>query len=93
MNDQARNKTPWSCRLGFHRHVTVAYGYPPYRRTWLTIRHCAHCGKFVFEWDSVFADSRPEQLPLALDALMYTGDASLKLRQRVKRLLAQPVTR
>lgn len=40
--------------------VSVMYGYPKYRRTWLTIYHYRESDRWVFEWDDLFDSGRPK---------------------------------
>lgn len=40
--------------------VEVLYGYPANSTTWLTIYHYRKSGRWVFEWDDLFAEKRPK---------------------------------
>jgi hypothetical protein len=52
------------CKLGWHKDQVLAYGYPKYRKTWLTVKKCARCGRILREWDDLFADERPSNMPI-----------------------------
>ncbi|KAA5949709.1 hypothetical protein F3I56_17680, partial [Pantoea sp. VH_25] len=38
--------------------VSVMYGYPRYKKTWLTIYHYRATDRWVFEWDDLFDAGR-----------------------------------
>ena len=59
--------------LGLWRHddEQVAYGYPPYKHTWVTIYKCKKCERLLREWDDLFADPRPDSWPLEEDHVLY----------------------
>lgn len=59
------------CQLGWHKNVSVAYGYPPGRRTWLTIYRCKRCGRYHREWDDLFAEPRPPDWDIRKDTMVY----------------------
>lgn len=42
-----------------NRKVSVMYGYPKGRNTWLTIYHKRRTDDWVFEWDDLFDSGRP----------------------------------
>lgn len=51
--------------------ISVMYGYPRYKRTWLTIYHYRDTDKWLFEWDDLFDDGRPKSWGSISDFLMY----------------------
>lgn len=40
------------------KKVSVLYGYPAGRTTWLTIYHRRSTDEWIFEWDDLFDDGR-----------------------------------
>lgn len=42
------------------KKVSVLYGYPSYKKTWLTIYHYRATDRWVFEWDDLFDPGRPK---------------------------------
>lgn len=56
--------------------VSVLYGYPANKKTWLTIYHCRTTDRWIFEWDDLFDSGRPKSMyPLHLN-LMYPDKKS-----------------
>ncbi|MGM7454167.1 hypothetical protein [Escherichia albertii] len=51
--------------------VEVLYGYPANSTTWLTIYHYRKSGRWVFEWDDLFADKRPKSWGDISECLMF----------------------
>lgn len=51
--------------------TSVMYGYPRYKKTWLTIYHCRDTDEWIFEWDDLFDDGRPKSWGSISDFLMY----------------------
>jgi hypothetical protein len=51
--------------------VAVLYGYPAYRKTWLTIYHYRDSDRWIFEWDDLFDSGRPKSWGDIRQCLMY----------------------
>lgn len=52
------------------KKVSVLYGYPPNKKTWLTIYHCRATDRWIFEWDDLFDSGRPKSMyPLHLNLM------------------------
>ena len=69
-----------ACRCGHHRLKTLAYGYPPYRSEWLTVKGCKRCGMVRRTWDDLYSESResvfPDE-PRCADLMRYRHPAAL----------------
>lgn len=61
--------------------VEVLYGYPAYRKTWLTIYHYRRSDKWVFEWDDLFDGGRPKSWGDISLCLMYEDKKSGATRE------------
>ena len=55
--------------------VSVMYGYPCYRTTWLTVYHYRATDRWEYEWDDLFDSGRPKSW----------GDISLFLMNKDKK--------
>ena len=62
------------CDLGFHDDKTIAYGYPSHSKKWVTIYQCRRCTKKQRVWDDLFADPRPDNIPLYEDYLITVDE-------------------
>ncbi|ENZ6172065.1 hypothetical protein ONP73_17650 [Salmonella enterica subsp. enterica serovar Lille] len=51
--------------------VEVLYGYPANSTTWLTIYHYRKSGRWVFEWDDLFAEKRPKSWGDISECMMF----------------------
>ena len=51
--------------------VEVLYGYPANCTTWLTIYHYRKSGRWVFEWDDLFAEKRPKSWGDISECMMF----------------------
>lgn len=51
--------------------VEVLYGYPENSTTWLTIYHYRKSGRWVFEWDDLFAEKRPKSWGDISECMMF----------------------
>lgn len=60
-------KDPW---------VKVGYGYPAKSHTWLTVYHRRKADKWVYEWDDLFADSRPKRYTWGHNYFFFTDGAT-----------------
>ncbi|KAA6046328.1 hypothetical protein F3I27_20020 [Pantoea sp. Bo_2] len=56
--------------------VSVMYGYPLYKKTWLTIYHYRATDRWVFEWDDLFDAGRPKSWGNISECLMCTDKKS-----------------
>lgn len=62
-----------NCKTRKEVKTTIMYGYPRYRKTWLTIYHYRESDKWVFEWDDLFDEGRPKSWGDISEFLMYKG--------------------
>lgn len=51
--------------------VEVLYGYPANSTTWLTIYHYRKSGRWVFEWDDLFAEKRSKSWGDISECMMF----------------------
>lgn len=51
--------------------IMVLYGYPKYCKIWLTIYHDRITGRYIFEWDDLFDDGRPDTLYPLTECYMF----------------------
>ncbi|MDM1153244.1 hypothetical protein HXZ29_22310 [Escherichia coli] len=63
--------------------VEVLYGYPANCTTWLTIYHYRKSGRWVFEWDDLFAEKRPKSWGDISECMMFEERKSGALLQIV----------
>lgn len=57
------------------KKVEVLYGYPAYRKTFLTIYHYRKSDRWVFEWDDRFDYGRPKSFgDISLCLMRANGD-------------------
>lgn len=42
------------------KEISVLYGYPAGRTTWLTVYHRRSTDEWIFEWDDLFDEGRPK---------------------------------
>jgi hypothetical protein len=47
-------------RLISNRPISVMYGYPRGKKTWLTVYHKRRSDEWIFEWDDLFDSGRPK---------------------------------
>ena len=62
--------------FGKGKKVSVLYGYPAYRKTWLTVYHYRKTDKWEFEWDDLFDSGRPSSWGPKSQCLMYEDKKS-----------------
>lgn len=72
----------WIERLRKGKAVEVAYGYPPYKKTWLTIYRREKSGEFIFEWDDLFADERPKSYELNASYMYFKKGVTEDIKQQ-----------
>ena len=63
----------------FHKKdkkVSVLYGYPAYKKTWLTVYHYRGSDKWIFEWDDLFDSGRPKSWGDLSECLMFKNKRS-----------------
>lgn len=58
------------------KKVSVLYGYPSGRTTWLTIYHRRSTNEWIFEWDDLFDSGRPKSWGDVRQCLMYENKKS-----------------
>lgn len=56
------------------KKVSVLYGYPAGRTTWLTIYHRRSTDEWIFEWDDLFDEGRPKSWGDINQCQMYADD-------------------
>lgn len=61
---------------GREEKVEVLYGYPAYRKTWLTIYHDRRKDKWIFEWDDLFDSGRPADWGPISQCMMFEDKKS-----------------
>ena len=77
----------WIERLRKGKAVEVAYGYPPYKKTWLTIYRREKSGEFIFEWDDLFADERPKSYELNASYMHFKKGVAEDIKQQAIKYL------
>lgn len=58
------------------KKIEVLYGYPAYRKTWLTIYHRRKSDRWEFEWDDLFDSGRPKSWGDISECLMFEDKRS-----------------
>lgn len=58
------------------KKISVLYGYPAGRTTWLTIYHRRSTDEWIFEWDDLFDSGRPKSWGDVSQDLMYKDKKS-----------------
>lgn len=65
------------------KKVSVLYGYPAGRTTWLTIYHCRSTDEWIFEWDDLFDDGRPKSWGDVRQCQMYNDKDKGATREEI----------
>ena len=73
------------------RAITVAYGYPPYKKTWLTIYRRSKSGEFIFEWDDLFADKRPKSWGIEESCMFFKKGVDEETKRMAMKLLGSRI--
>ena len=68
--------------------VEVLYGYPAYRKTWLTIYHHRKSDRWVFEWDDLFDSGRPQSWGDISACLMRSSSSEKATKDEINRAWA-----
>lgn len=53
------------------KKISVMYGYPAGYKTWLTVYHYRATDRWIFEWDDLFDEGRPESMSPVSRCFMY----------------------
>lgn len=53
------------------KKVSILYGYPAGRTTWLTVYHRRSTDEWIFEWDDLFDEGRPKSWGDVRQCQMY----------------------
>lgn len=59
------------CGMGRHKFKELAYGYPPFKKTWCIIETCERCGQWRRTWDDLFVERRPKKWAIERDCMTY----------------------
>ena len=58
------------------KKISVMYGYPAGCKTWLTVYYYRATDRWIFEWDDLFDEGRPESMNPASRCFMYRDKKS-----------------
>lgn len=59
------------CKIGWHKWVDIAFGYPRYKNWPILVEKCKCCGLVRKEYCNMFADPRPDHYPINQDVIHY----------------------
>ncbi|MCH0685612.1 hypothetical protein KVQ01_11335 [Escherichia coli] len=65
--------------------VQVLYGYPSFKKCWLTVYHYRGSDEWQFEWDDLFADVRPSSWGDISQCLMFDGHKNGATKQEIEK--------
>ena len=58
--------------LNRHSFVSIAYGYPEYKQTWVDVEVCTNCFTTRITFDDLFIGKRPKQYDCNVRFMNYT---------------------
>lgn len=85
-----------ACRFGFHGNDLLATGFPAFRLARLSVNQCRRCGHVSASWGWRSLETRPSDIPVNIDTMVYTDQATPELRimcERARLMIpARPVS-